>query len=81
MSYKKFSEAEKQKIKAMALELKAKIDKTFLEKYDEVNMAEVKALREGLEKMGFRVEVEFNMDVAKMKLNSEVTLWLDEQLN
>ena len=71
----KFSEAEFEKIKSMVHELKEKIDNTFLEESDEMNIAEIKALREGLEKMGFVVAIHCKLDAVSLKLDAKVTLW------
>ncbi len=76
-----FSDAEFEQIKSMAHELKAKIENFFLEDYNESNMAEIKALRKGLEAMGLVVTIDYNLDVVTTKLTVDVTLWWPKEVN
>lgn len=81
MAKPQFTDEELEKIKTIVNELKDKIDSTFLLPPDETNIAEIKALREALELMGFTVTVKYNFDVVNMTLDSEVKLWWPKEVN
>lgn len=70
-----FSEAEFEEIKKITYALKEKIEQHFLEDYNEVIIAEIKALRKSLEDKGFIVSIDYNIDATTTNLTADVTLW------
>ena len=73
--------AEFEEIKRMTYELKEKIESYFLLEYNELVVAEIKALRQCLEDKGFIVMIDYNVDVVTTKLTADVSLWWPKDVN
>ncbi len=79
MSQKKFSDEEVLEIQKMTFALRAKMEYAFPRPYDELLMAEIKALRASLENMSFVITWEAALDAATGQIAIDITLWLRKE--
>jgi len=70
------SEVEKERARALADELREKIERYFPEPTQAERIAEIKALRAELEKMGFLVRYKASINTDTFHCVAEVTLYL-----
>lgn len=70
------SEEDKQRARALAEELKEKIERYFPEPLQAERVAEIRSLRALLEKMGFLVQWKASLNTETMQCTAEVTLYL-----
>ena len=81
MGGREYSEEEKQQAIDLALELKRKMERYYPEAPDADRIAEMQAIRDTLEQMGFVVETKVSLDVETLSCTADVTLWLPKVIH
>lgn len=76
MSAIELTEEDKQRARALAEELKEKIERYFPEPPQAERIAEITAIRDALKKMGFLVQYKASINTETMSCAAEVTLLL-----
>ena len=70
------SEFEKARAKKLAQELAEKMSQYFPKPPEDARITELQALQETIEKMGFKVSWNINVDITSQECNAEITLLL-----